>query len=248
MDLSFYQVAIPAVLLLGISKGGFTGVGMAAMPIMALAVSPVEAASILLPILVVQDAVGLLAYRQSWDARNLAILLPGAVLGVLLGYLTATLVSEAAIKLVLGFVSITFASHRLIVDWGGRAVQVKPGPVIGVVCGVASGFTSMIAHAGGPPFQIFVLPQRLRHEIFVGTSVVFFAIINAIKILPYLMLGHLTARNLLISTTLVPLAVVSTWAGIWLVRRTSTQGFYTMIYVLMIAIGAKLVWDGLAVF
>lgn len=248
MELSFYYVAIPAVILLGISKGGFTGVGMAAMPIMALAVPPIEAASIMLPILVVQDAVGIAAYRRNWDAGNLIILLPGAVVGVLLGYLTATLVSEAAIKLVLGIVSIAFGSHRLIADRGGRAAGVKPGPIVGLVCGTASGFTSMIAHAGGPPFQIFVLPQRLRHELLVGTSVVFFAIVNAIKIPPYLMLGHLTAKNLLISLTLFPLAVVSTWTGIWLVRRTSTQGFYTVIYVLMVVVGARLVWDGVRSF
>ena len=244
MDFSFYQVAIPAVTLLGISKGGFTGVGMAAMPIMALAVSPIEAASIMLPILVVQDAVGVFAYRRSWDAGNLIALLPGAILGVLVGYLTASLVSEAAIKLVLGVVSIAFGGQRLIVDRGGRAPRVTHGRIVGFVCGAASGFTSMIAHAGGPPFQIFVMPQRLPHELFVGTTVVFFAIVNAIKIPPYLMLGHMTAGNLLISATLVPLAIASTWLGIWFVRRASTQGFYTLIYVLMLVVGVKLVWDG----
>lgn len=245
-DLTFYLAAVPAVILLGISKGGFAGVGMIALPMMALATSPLEAAAIMLPILVVQDAVSLLSYRKTWDGWNLAALLPGAVAGILLGYLLAASVSDAMVALMVGIVSIAFGLRRLFIERGGAGPAVaRPKAVFGFLCGVGSGFTSMIAHAGGPPFQMFVLPQRLSRDIFVGTSVAFFAAVNLIKVPPYFLLGQFTRHNLIASATLMPLAIVSTFAGIWLVRRMTADRFYTIIYLLMVAIGIKLSFDGI---
>lgn len=247
MDLAFYAAAIPAVILLGLSKGGFAGVGMIALPMLALAISPVEAAAIMLPILVVQDLVSMISYRRTWDRWNLAVLLPGAAVGILLGYLLATSVSEAAVALVVGLVSIAFGLRRLVIERRkANPITSRPKTALGVACGIGAGFTSMIAHAGGPPFQIFVLPQRLPRDVFVGTSVVFFAMVNWLKVPPYFLLGQFTERNLLVSATLIPLAIVSTWGGIWVVRRTDAERFYTIIYLLMIAIGIKLTYDGVS--
>lgn len=243
---SFYAAAIPAVILLGLSKGGFAGLGVLGMPLMALTIPPVQAAAITLPILMVQDAFSVWAYRRSWDRTNLKILLPGAVVGIVLAFLLAAKVPDAAVALVLGIISIVFALRRFL---GGRGAAGPPPTAAlnrpaGWFWGAVAGFTSMVAHAGGPPFQIYVIPQKLPRDIFVGTGVLFFALVNLIKVPPYIALGQFTRENLLTSAVMFPLAIVSTWAGVWLVRRVSGERFYDIIYVLLLLLGGKLVLDG----
>lgn len=243
----FYATAIPAVILLGLSKGGFAGLGVLGMPLMALTIPPVQAAAITLPILMVQDVFSVWAYRRSWDRTNLKILLPGAVVGIVLAFLLASKVPDAAVALVLGVISMVFAVRRFL---GGRGTS-GPPPIAalnrpaGWFWGAVAGFTSMVAHAGGPPFQIYVIPQKLPRDIFVGTGVLFFALVNLIKVPPYLALGQFTRENLLTSLAMFPLAIVSTWAGVWLVRRVSGERFYDIVYVLLLLLGGKLVFDGL---
>lgn len=244
MDLSFYLAAIPAVIILGLSKGGFVGLGNLAVPLMAMAVSPVQAAAVLLPILLVQDAIGIFSFRKSWDRFNLMVLLPSAFVGIGLGYLLAAQVSDDGIGFSVGLISIIFGVRRLIVERLPEGLKIrKPNIVLGWICGLGAGFTSMIGHAGGPPFQIFVIPQKLPRDVLVGTTLIFFGSVNLVKVLPYFALGQFTAENLFLSATLIPLAVLSTWAGVWLIRRISMERFYTMIYVLMIVVGLRLVWQ-----
>jgi uncharacterized membrane protein YfcA len=244
-DPLFYAAATPAVILLGLSKGGFSGVGLLSLPLMALFISPVQAAAITLPILIVQDVVSVWAFRRTWDRRNIVILIAGALVGTLLGYLLAARVSDAAVTLSVGVISIAFAIRRLIVERRATPVAAARADVPrGLFWGVITGFTSMIAHAGGPPFQIYVLPQRLPRDTLVGTSAVFFALINWIKVPPYIALGQFTDENLGTSAALFPLAIASTWAGVWLVRRVPAERFYTIIYILLVCVGAKLVYDG----
>src|SRR3954464_5485542 len=152
-DPLFYLVATPAVLLMGLSKGGFAGLGLMSLPLMALVISPVQAAAIMLPILIAQDVVTVWAYRHSWDGRNLAILLPGATLGIGLGYVLASQVSDAAVALAVGVISIAFAMRRLVVERRGALAPTRPGVVLGLFWGAVCGFTRMISPAGGPPFQ-----------------------------------------------------------------------------------------------
>lgn len=248
---TFYVAAVPAVILLGLSKGGFAGLGALGMPLMALAVPPVQAAAVTLPILIVQDAFSVWAYRRSWDRANLRILLPGAVAGIALAYLLAARVPGAVVALVLGIIAVTFALRRFLAARhapapAGGTTPTPPNRPAGLFWGAVAGFTSMVAHAGGPPFQIYVLPQRLPRDTFVGTSVVFFALVNLVKVPPYLALGQLTPANLLTSAALFPLAIASTYAGIWLVRRFSSERFYDVVYGLLFLLGCKLVWDGAA--
>nr|WP_210331113.1 sulfite exporter TauE/SafE family protein [Microvirga terrestris] len=244
-DPLFYAAAIPAVTLLGLAKGGFSGLGMLSLPLMALVVSPVQAAAIMLPTLIVQDVVSVWAYRYTWDKRNVVILVVGATSGILTGYLLAAQVSDAAIKLAVGLISIAFAARRLVLERGGREPKATPADLPrGIFWGWVTGFTSMIAHAGGPPFQIYVMPQRLSRDVFVGTGAVVFALINWIKVPPYLALGQMTAENMATAGALFPVAIASTWAGVILVRRVSGQLFYTAVYVLLVFVGAKLVYDG----
>jgi uncharacterized membrane protein YfcA len=245
-DPAYLTAMVSAVILMGLSKGGFAGLGLLSLPLMALVVSPVQAAAIMLPILIVQDVVSVWAYRREFDQRNLAMLLPGAALGILAGYLLAAWVSDAAVGLAVGLISIGFAARRLL-GTGKAAAPVKraeflPGTFWGAICG----FTSMVAHAGGPPFQIYVMPQRLPPQIFVGTGAIFFAILNLAKVAPYIALGQFTTQNLSASAALFPVAILSTIAGVRLVRRVPAERFYTIIYWLLIAVGLKLVIEGLA--
>jgi uncharacterized protein len=213
---------------------------------MALVVSPVQAAAIMLPILIVQDVVTVWAYRHTWDRRNVLILLPSAILGILAGYLLAAWVSDAAVALAVGLISLVFALRRLVLE--RRSTPPEPAPADvprGIFWGLLAGFTSMIAHAGGPPFQIYVMPQRLPRDVFVGTGAVFFALNNWIKVPPYMALGQFTGENLATAGALFPLAIASTWAGVWLVRRVSAERFYTLVYILLILVSAKLIFDGM---
>lgn len=243
----FYAAAIPAVILTGLAKGGFAGVGLAAMPLIALVISPIKGAAIILPILVVQDAFGLWVYRRHWDRRNVAILLSGAVVGMVLAALFAAHVTDAAVNLVVGGISLAFGARRLILERGGTVPAKTEARLIpGLIWGAVSGFASMIANGGAPPFQVYVIPQRLERSLFVGTGIVFFAVVNWMKLPAFLALGQFSADTLATSLVLMPLAVVSTWAGVVLVRRVSGERFYRLIYLILVAVGLKLIWDGTA--
>lgn len=242
----YYACAIIAVILSGLAKGGFAGVGALAMPIMALGVDPVRGAAILLPILILQDAVSVWAFRHSWDRHVLTVMLPGMAMGVGIGYFFAAQVSEIAVLGVLGLISTLFGLQRLWVERGGAIVLPSGSPDwVGVLFGMASGFTSQIAHAGSPPFQMWVLPKRLPRDMLVGTTAIAFAVMNWMKVPAYAALGQFTRENLLATAMLAPVAVVATFAGVALVRRVDAARFYTLIYVLMILLGIKLMADAL---
>jgi hypothetical protein len=233
-----------AVALLGLAKGGFSGMGALSLPLMAMTISPVRAAAILLPILIVQDVVGVWAFRRTWDGRVLGWMLPGAALGIALGWWYAASVSPDAVLGLVGAVSILFGGFRLWADRRGTPAAASRSPGwVGSLFGVASGFTSQIAHAGGPPFQLWVLPRRLERDVLVGTTAIFFAVVNWAKVPAYLALGQFTLANMTVAALLLPVAIASTLAGVWLVRRVSAARFYTAVYVLMILVGVKLVLD-----
>ncbi|WP_245431048.1 sulfite exporter TauE/SafE family protein [Rhodoplanes roseus] len=243
-DPVFYLVALPAVMAIGLSKGGFAGVGTMATPLLALYAPPLQAAAILLPIVIIQDLISIWAYRRDWDPWNLKILLPGAALGVGLAWAIAAHVSDDAIRIAVGFIGLAFVLNV----WFGRppATLKRPNPIAGVFWGGLSGFTSTLSQGGGPPFQVFVLPQKLPKLRLVGTTTIFFAVVNALKVLPYFALGQFTGEALGTSTLLLPLAVATNFLGIWLVRRTPTELFYKISYVLIFLISIALLWQGLS--
>ncbi len=249
-DPLFYFLAIPAVTLLGLGKGGFAGVGMVATPMLALAVPPLQGAAILLPILIIQDVISVWTYRRAWSAWNLKVLIPGSVLGIATAGLFASYVSNAAIELSIGVIGLGFVFYTWLVWWLrpdlGRALAKphQPHAAMGIVWGAMSGFMSTLIQVGAPPFQIHILPQRLDKFTLVGTSVIFFAFMNWVKILPYFALGQFSTRNFATSLALLPLAVVANFAGIWLVRKTPTERFYQIAYVLMLVISLALLWQG----
>ncbi|HXZ16241.1 MAG TPA: sulfite exporter TauE/SafE family protein [Roseiarcus sp.] len=244
-ELEFYLVAIPAVILLGLSKGGFTGLSSLAMPMLSLAISPVRAAAIVLPVLIVQDWVSVWAFRRDFSPRNLVILIPSSILGIAAGWLLAARVSEDAVRLAVGVISIAFVFYMLLRDRLGLAAVDRPGVPGGVLWGSLAGFTSFISHAGSPPFQVYVMPQNLKPRVFAGTATMFFAAVNLIKLPPYFLLGQFSRDNVKVSAALIPVAVVSTFAGVWLVRRVDADKFYAIILVITFLIGLKLTYDAL---
>jgi len=244
-DPVFYAVAIPAVILLGLSKGGFSGVGTIAAPLIATVVPPMQAVGLLMPLLVTQDAVTVWSYWRKWDMAILKIMVPGQIAGIGLAWLIAAHVPDSAIRLVIGLIAVGFALSQ----WFGIAARFareheQPSAVAGQFWGAVSGFTSFIANTGGPPFQIYVLPKKLEKEVFVGTYSLFFAIGNALKVVPYFLLGQLNPTNLGTSAALLPLAVAANLGGVWLVRRTPAEAFYKIIYVLIFLIGLQLLYAG----
>jgi len=242
----YYACAIVAVILAGLAKGGFVGVGSLAMPVMALGVDPVRGAAILLPILIVQDAVSVWAFRRTWDKTVLMVMIPGMAIGIAIGYLFAAKVSESAVLGVLGAISTVFGLHRLWLERGGAIALPQHLPNwVGTLFGVASGFTSQIAHAGSPPFQMWVLPRRLPRDTLVGTTAIAFAVMNWMKVPAYAALGQFTRANLTATALLIPLALLSTLGGVALVRRIDAARFYVLIYILMVLLGIKLMIDAI---
>jgi uncharacterized membrane protein YfcA len=245
-DLGYYAAATFAVVTIGLSKGGFSGVSSLAMPVFALAISPVRAAAILLPIMIVQDWVGVWAFRKQFSARNLWILLPASIVGIGAGWAMAAIVPEAAVRLAVGVISVAFVALMTLPDWfkpqGMDEARVGPGAFWGAI----TGFTSMISHSGGPPFLVYVIPQRLAPAVLAGTSTIFFAAVNLLKVPPYILLGQFSRENLIASAAMLPVAIVSTLAGVWLVRRISAAKFYGFILWVTFLIGVKLVYDGVS--
>jgi uncharacterized protein len=245
-DPQFYMAAVPGVLLAGLAKGGFGGaLGMLAVPLMALVISPVQAAAIMLPILIAMDMVGLVAWRGTFDRRAISIVLPASMIGIAVGWATAAYVHEAHVRLIVGVVALLFTVNYFL----GNARNVAPkqhNRAKGTFWGALAGFTSFVSHAGGPPFQMYMLPLRLDPKLFAGTAIIIFAIVNAVKVVPYFFLGQFSTQTLWTSAILLPLAPLATLFGVWLVKRIRPDRFYLIIYALLFLISLKLIWDGVA--
>jgi uncharacterized membrane protein YfcA len=239
----FFFLAGTGAFLVGLSKGGLPTIGMLAVPIMSLVTSPVTAAVLLLPIYVISDLVGIWLYRRDFSRVNLRLLAPAGVLGVAVGWSTASLVSERAITFLIGFMGFAFCLNAWLKNNGA----VQPAPVHrgkAWFWGGVAGFTSFISHAGGPPFQIYMLPQKLSKAQFAGTSTLFFAIVNAAKIAPYQQLRPYTAAGLWDAALLVPFALVGTVLGAYLTRRLADKWFYRLVQVGLFGVSLKLMADG----
>lgn len=238
-DPLFYGIATLAIILVGLAKGGFAGLGATAIPLLALVMDPVRAAAMLLPILLLQDVVSVWAFRKSYDRQTLLWMVPGSFVGVFLGWLLASSVSSDGVRAMVGVIAVAFGAYRLA---GFQIKASRPLPQwLAAFWGMVSGFTSHIAHSGGPPFQIWALTRNFPHTVFIGTSAIFFAIVNWIKVPAYLALGQFTWDNLQLTLVLLPLALASTMAGVWLVKRMDPQRFYGIINALMIGVGLLLI-------
>lgn len=241
-DPFFYAVSIPAVLLLGVSKSGFgAGFGSLAVPLMALAVTVPQAAAILMPVLLVMDLLGMAAFRKDVDRALLKFLLPFGLAGIVLGALLFKVLEARLVAGVVGLVTLLFLAQRLL--FPPRADSPPPPKWLGAILTATSGFTSFIAHAGGPPINAYVIPMKLRPVLFTGTMAFFFFFINLSKWVPYAWLGLLDWRNMATSLALLPFAPVGVWVGVRIAHRINPTLFYRMVYAGMFLTAVKLLWD-----
>lgn len=239
----FWIAATIAAALVGAGKGGLPIIGMLAVPVLTLVIPPTLAAGLLLPVYVVSDMFGLWAYRREFNPRVLAIMLPGAIFGIAIGWATASLVPEAAVRIMVGVIGLAFALNSLL----RRSAVVEPKPAKlgpGLFWGTITGFTSFVSHAGGPPWQVYTLPLGMRRQVFAGTSTIGFAVINAVKLIPYWELGMLEMHSLKVAALLAIPASVAVFLGVGAVKRLPEKLFFRLVIWALLLISIKLIWDG----
>ena len=240
----FATVAVLAVLIVGLSKAGLLGsLGVVGVPLLTLVMPAREAAGMMLPVLLAMDVIAVYAYRKQLSWHILKIMLPGAAIGTLLGWALWSVVSDAMVLLFVGVITLLFVLDAIL-PLRKKLEGLPPSTPWGVFWGGFAGFTSFVSHTGGPPFQIYVLPQRLPPAIYAGTNAIFFGIVNSAKLIPYFFLGQLNLHNLSLSAALIPVGVAGVLIGIWLVRRISMVLFYRIAYWLVFILALKLIWDG----
>ncbi|WP_062270560.1 sulfite exporter TauE/SafE family protein [Endozoicomonas arenosclerae] len=241
-ELSFLITAVPAVIITGLGKGGMgNALGMIAVPLMSLSLPPVQAAAILLPLLLVMDGFAIWGWRQHIDWSIIKIILLPGLFGTLLGLMVFASLSETSIKGMIGLISILFCLNQ----WLGHYFRSsrKPGKIAGIFWSTISGFTSFGIHSGGPPLSIYMLPLNLQKEYLAGTMAIFFGALNLVKLPAYASLGELTTENLLFSAFLLPLCPLSVWMGMKIVKTVSTDLFYKILYISLFITGIKLLAD-----
>lgn len=241
----FYVFAIPAILITGISKAGFgSGSGGIAVPMMSQVVAPSAAAGITLPILIVMDILGIRAYRGKWSVAALKPMIAPAVLGIVIGGLMFGVLSVKATKALLGAIAVSFALYQLLPVLRDLKSWL-PSPTRPWIWCTLSGFTSTLAHAGGPPCTIYLWPKNLDRVTFVATTVVFFTLVNLVKLVPYALLGQLNFGNLAMALVLMPLAPLGVWIGVRINRWLSEAAFKNTMLALTFVFGCRLLFEGL---
>jgi len=244
LPIMFYPLAVIAVMIVGISKSGFGGgIGVLAVPLMSMVIAPPQAAAILLPLLIAMDMLTVYHYRKTFHKKNLQILLPGAVFGIWLGATYFRFLSEAHIRILIGGLALLFVANYLL-QKKDRPAKPEAG-LSGLFWGTVAGFTSFGVHAGGPPVNIYLLPQRLDKTLFVGTTVLFFTTVNLIKVVPYAVLGQFSSNNLFTSLLLLPIAYAGVWSGVRLHKIINEKSFYRYCYLFLFVTGCKIMYDGI---
>ncbi len=245
-DLLFWSLAVLATFMVGASKGGLPGVGILGVPILAQVISPVVAAGLLLPLYVISDWYGLWLYRKNYDAWNIKLIVSSACIGLAVGWATARYNNDALVKVIVGLIGIWYMADLL---WKSRTkseVSARPADVPrGLFWGSIAGFTSFVAHAGGTPYQMFMLPQKLDKMTYAGTATITFTIINALKLPPYYLLGQINTNSLQQGLVLAPVALFGSWAGFRLTKILPEKLFFRCVEVALFIVSLKLIWDGL---
>ena len=237
--------ALLCAYLVGLSKGGLPAVGMLSVPILSFWINPLTAAALLLPIYLFSDVYGIWLYRRNFSKRNVAILIPSGLFGVLLGYLFAPYLSVAVMNGVVGSVGL-FHCLRI---WLFSAPSEAPKPArmpAGIFWGTLAGITSFVSHAGSPPFQVYVLPQKLSKLAFAGTATITFAAINFAKIPPYLALGQFPEMDWMLITSLVVVALFGAWSGAKLLKLLPDKIFFTAIEIALFVLSLQMIWRAIS--
>lgn len=245
-DLAVLAVAIPAVVINGLGKGGLgSALGMIGVPLMSLVMSPLQAAAILMPLLLVMDGFAIWGWRHSVHWHTMRIIMVPGLLGIVLGVMIFYRLPDTAIRLMIGIIAVLFCLHHWLSPFMHKFLKEsgKPGIISGIFWATVSGFTSFGLHAGGPPMSIYLLPQKLDKKVLAGTTAVFFGIINCAKLLAYGQMGQFTADNLLLTLILLPFCPLSVRLGMKLVNTLPEKTFYQFLYLGLFITGMKLIMD-----
>ena len=241
----FYAWAIPAVIITGISKTGLgAGVGGVAVPMMSQVIAPGVAAGIMLPILCVMDVLGLRAYRGKWAWSSVTQMMLPALIGITMGALSFNSVSVNTTKVLLGAISVAFSLYQLVPALRNLKSWLPEFLRPWVWCSL-SGFTSTLAHAGGPPITIYLWPKKLERTEFMAVTVVFFTVVNAVKLIPFAMLGQLNVANLGTALVLMPFAPIGVWLGMRLNHVINDMIFRRVTLACLFLLGVRLLFEGL---
>jgi len=240
----FITIAVIAAFASGLSKSNFAvSLGAVSVPLLAVVMPARDAAGMMLPILCLMDVIAILVYRREVDWKVYRIMIPGALVGTLIGWLLSAHVSEAVVGLAVGLISLLFVLDAWL-PLRKKLEGLPPSRPWGALWGGVAGFTSFISHTGGPPYQIYAVPLRLQPVVFAGTTAVFFATVNYAKLVPFYFLGQLSVANLELAAALVPVALAGMVTGIYLVRRVDSKIFYQFAYVLIFLLSLDLIYEG----
>lgn len=237
----FLPFAFLSAYFVGLSKGGLPAVSMLSVPLLSFWINPLTAAALLLPIFMVSDMFGIWLYRRIYSARNLAILIPSGLLGVFLGYLAAPYLSVALMNAAVGAIGVFYCLRSWF--FARQSDEPRPGKLgAGIFWGTLAGITSFVSHAGAPPFQVYVLPQKLAKLSFAGTATITFAMINFAKLPPYLALGQFENVDFRLVGALMVMALLGTWSGAKLTRILPEKTFFMTVQIALFALSIQLIW------
>lgn len=243
MDPTFLVFASFGVFVFGISKGGVPGpIAMLAVPVMSFVMSPLQAAGILLPLLIIMDFSAIYLYWKKWINHILKIIIPSSIIGILFGTFTFKYTNEDQIRVMVGIISIIFVVVSFIQK---SNFLLRPTKLKGYFWSSLAGYTSFLIHAGNPPMNFYMLPLKLNKISFIGTMTLAFLVINVVKLVPYYYVGLLAPSNLMVSIILLPLAFVSVLIGYFLQKRIPEKLFFNIVYILLFISGTKLIYDGI---
>ena len=242
--MEYWIVAGLAAYLMGLSKGGVPMIALLSVPLMSLFMDPARAAGLLLPIYIVADMYAVYLFRKAFSARNLKILLPGAVVGILIGFAAVSYVPSDATKLFVAAIGLFYLGNALHQRLLKRTIPARPADVPrGVIWGTIAGLTSYISHAGGPPFQAYVLPQKLDKMVYLGTTTIFFTVVNLLKVPPYILAGQITWDSAAQAAWLAPMALAGAWSGAAISRRLPEHVFFLLVEIALAIVSAKLLYE-----
>lgn len=244
--MAFWSLACLAAFCVGLSKGGAPAFGSLAVPVLSLIISPFMAAGLLLPVFLFSDVFGVWTYRKSINWRIIRIATLGILVGTALGWATAHLVSDDMVRILIGVIGCTFALN-FILRSGHSGPPRDATPKRGLFWSTVAGFTSFVSHAGAPPWQVWVLPQKLPKMMFAGTSTMAFAIMNVSKIVPYYTLGQLQFESIQITLILFAPALLGVFVAYHAIRALPERVFYSIVIWALLVVSVKLIWDGAGV-
>lgn len=246
LTLATVLVAFVGVFLICFMKGAFGGgFSIVGIPLLSLVMDPVTAGGLLAPLFIAMDLFALRYWKPStWSKPDLVLLLPGLVVGIALGYLLFRILDHRAIAIVMAAMTLLFVGLWLV---AGAQVTVRPRSTPkAITAGLASGVTTMVAHSGGPPLAMYLLPLGLSKEIYAGTTSLFFTVGNATKAVPWLLLVRPTAGI----WTLMAICLLAIPSGVWLGWRLhgalDQRQIYRFCYALLVVTALKLLWDGVS--